>query len=154
MARNAFGRGGSDGPSSLSDSPSVPGALTAFIDQGSQFEGKLTFKDTVRIDGRFQGEISSENTLIIGESGEIQATIRSKTVVVSGTVIGDMHASRQVVLHKSSRVEGNINTASIVIEEGATLNGQVKMNVDGEKGKNAAPLKAIEGAAPAPSGAK
>ncbi|HXX47069.1 MAG TPA: polymer-forming cytoskeletal protein, partial [Myxococcota bacterium] len=41
------------------------GALTAFIDQGSEFSGKLNFKDTVRIDGRFEGEIASENTLIV-----------------------------------------------------------------------------------------
>ena len=50
-----------------------PGGLTAFIDQGSEFEGKLSFRDTVRIDGRFRGEIASENTLIVGESGEIEA---------------------------------------------------------------------------------
>jgi hypothetical protein len=50
---------------------SSSGGLSAFIDQGSEFEGKLSFKDTVRIDGRFRGEISSENTLIVGETGEI-----------------------------------------------------------------------------------
>ena len=154
MARNTFGRGRSDDTSSFSDSAPASGGLTAFIDQGSQFEGKLTFKDTVRIDGRFQGEITSENTLIVGESGEIQATIRSKTVVVSGAVHGDVHASRQVVLHKSARLEGNIHTPSLVIEEGATLNGAVKMGGDAEKGKNPASLKAIEGGAPSPAGAK
>ena len=62
--------------SSPSSSTTTAGGLTAFIDQGSEFEGKLSFKDTVRIDGRFRGEISSENTLIVGESGEIEAAIR------------------------------------------------------------------------------
>ncbi len=103
------------------------GGLTAFIDQGSEFEGKLSFRDTVRIDGRFRGEISSENTLIVGESGEIDATIRSNTVAISGAVTGEVHAARKVVLHKTARVQGNIETPSIVIEEGAQLNGQLRM---------------------------
>jgi len=77
------------------------GNLTAFIDQGSEFEGKLSFKDTVRIDGSFSGEISSDNTLIVGESGQILATIKSVAVVISGLVEGDIHASEQIVLHNS-----------------------------------------------------
>ena len=77
-----------------SSSAASPGGLTAFIDQGSEFEGKLSFKDTVRIDGRFRGEISSENTLIVGESGEIEATITSNTIAISGTVIGDVVAGQ------------------------------------------------------------
>src|SRR5262249_28670088 len=60
--------------------PARSSTLSAFIDHGSEFEGKLTFKDTVRIDGSFRGEISSENTLVVGESGEIMATVRSRNV--------------------------------------------------------------------------
>jgi cytoskeletal protein CcmA (bactofilin family) len=128
MARTPFGTGkGGDrdsqsiftppAPSSSSSSgSSSPGGLTAFIDQGSEFEGKLSFKDTVRIDGRFRGEISSENTLIVGESGEIEATIHSKAVSISGTVVGDVVASSKVVLHKTGRIDGNIETDSIVVD--------------------------------------
>src|SRR5258705_3781677 len=71
------------------------GALTAFIDQGSEFSGKLNFKDTVRIDGRFEGEISSENTLIVGESGSVTATIKSQVVIISGEVHREITASGQ-----------------------------------------------------------
>jgi cytoskeletal protein CcmA (bactofilin family) len=116
------------------------GGLTAFIDQGSEFEGKLSFRDTVRIDGRFHGEISSENTLIVGESGEITATIRSNTIAVSGQVHGDIKAGRKVVLHKTARVDGNIETPSITIEEGALVNGQIKMQT---ADKSTPALKAV-----------
>ena len=150
MALKSFGRGGmSDGtlppisPPAPIPSGSGSGGLTAFIDQGSEFEGKLSFRDTVRIDGRFRGEIASENTLIVGESGEINATIRSNTVVVSGLVEGDIIAARKVVLHKTARVHGNLETPSLVVEEGAALDGQVKM--PGTEGKGA--LKAIPGGA-------
>jgi len=103
------------------------GNLTAFIDQGSEFEGKLSFKDTVRIDGNFSGEISSDNTLIVGESGQIQATIHSVCVVISGLVEGDVHASEEIILHKTAVVNGNLEAPAIMMEEGAQLNGNVKM---------------------------
>ena len=147
MARTPFGAKtpGSESTFSTPSAPpprsSSPGGLTAFIDQGSEFEGKLSFKDTVRIDGRFRGEISSENTLIVGESGEIEATIHSKTVAISGTVIGDVNAEAKVVVHKTGRVQGNVATKTLVVEEGATIEGQIKM------GKTAGSLKAVEGGA-------
>jgi cytoskeletal protein CcmA (bactofilin family) len=121
-----------------------PGGLTAFIDQGSEFEGKLSFKDTVRIDGRFRGEISSENTLIVGESGEIEATITSNTISISGSVVGDVVAKQKVVIHKTGCVNGNIETPSLVIEEGAQLEGQIKMGGAAKK-SSSAPLKAVSG---------
>ncbi len=103
------------------------GQLNAFIDQGSEFSGRLCFRDTVRIDGKFEGEITSENTLIIGETGEIRATIHSETVVISGTFEGDVVASNQVVVHGSAKVSGHVQTGSLVVEEGAQLNAQVTM---------------------------
>jgi cytoskeletal protein CcmA (bactofilin family) len=157
MALKSFGRGaepGSPGTSIPTPAPSTSsnaGGLTAFIDQGSEFEGKLSFRDTVRIDGRFRGEIASENTLIVGESGEIQASIRSTTIVISGTVEGDVSAGQKVVLHKTARVTGNVETSCLVMEDGAILNGQVKMgSPDAKSGTGS--LKAISGGAP-PSGA-
>ncbi len=142
MALTPFGRGTDEQVASRPSSSGGGGAggLTAFIDQGSEFEGKLSFRDTVRIDGCFRGEIASENTLIVGESGVIEATIRSDTIAISGTVTGDVHAQSKVVLHKTARVEGNIETPSIVIEDGAIVNGQIKM-----KTASSGSLKAIKG---------
>jgi len=136
-------------PITPSGTPS-PGGLTAFIDQGSSFEGKLSFKDTVRIDGHFSGEITSENTLVIGETGEIQANIRSKTVIVSGSVSGDVVAGTKVVLHKSARMQGNVEAPSLMIEEGAVLNGQVSMPLPDSLKKGGTSLKAVEGGVPSP----
>ena len=131
MSISNFGRKNGEsgsGAAPAAPAPSGPAALTAFIDQGSKFEGKLSFKDTVRIDGGFEGEISSENTLIVGESGEVTASIRSQTVVVSGLVTGNIEAARQVVLHKTAQIEGDITTPSLVVEEGAQVNGTLSMS--------------------------
>ncbi len=139
MAISGFGRG--KGETQTGATPSGTGAnapaggglgnLTAFIDQGSEFEGKLSFKDTVRIDGTFSGEISSDNTLIVGESGQIHAHIKSVCVVISGLVEGDVIANEQIVLHKTAVVNGDLQAPKIMMEEGAQLNGSVRM------GKNA-----------------
>jgi len=151
MAISGFGRGkggeatssSSQVVSSSSSSSSSSGGgggfgnLTAFIDQGSEFEGKLSFKDTVRIDGSFSGEISSDNTLIVGESGVIHATIKSVCVVISGEVEGDIQASDQVVLHKTALVTGDIAAPSLIMEEGAQLNGGVRMNGAAGRGSSA-----------------
>ena len=154
MALKSFGRGSSGeydvsgmGMGAATGASSGSGGLSAFIDQGSEFEGKLSFRDTVRIDGRFRGEIASENTLIVGESGEIHAVIRANTVVVSGLVEGDMQAARKVVLHKTARVIGNIETASLVVEEGAEIHGQIRMKGEGKVGA----LKALPGGARPPA---
>ena len=120
-----------------------PGGLTAFIDQGSSFEGKLSFKDTVRIDGHFSGQITSENTLVVGETGMIEADIRSQTVIVSGTIHGNVLAAKRVVLHKSARVDGDVETPSLVMEEGSVLNGKLNMASAGPK--KPLQLKAMDG---------
>ncbi|MGE4607563.1 MAG: polymer-forming cytoskeletal protein [Myxococcota bacterium] len=150
MAITPFGRGknpaqsgqsttiaaaSSSSNSGSGSSSAAVGGLTAFIDQGSEFEGKLSFRDTVRIDGKFCGEITSENTLIVGESGEIDADIHSKTVSISGTVSGNVIAEAKVVLHKTALVNGNIETPSLVVEEGARVNGQINMNASPNKTK-------------------
>jgi cytoskeletal protein CcmA (bactofilin family) len=135
MAISGFGRGKNEGATSSmpAASPSNSGGggavgnLTAFIDQGSEFEGKLSFKDTVRIDGTFSGEISSDNTLIVGESGQIMATIKSVCVVISGLVEGNVHASDEIILHKTAVVNGDLESPNIIMEEGAQLNGSVRM---------------------------
>jgi cytoskeletal protein CcmA (bactofilin family) len=127
MVFGVRGRAADERPAPAATPAAGAGALTAFIDQGSEFEGKLSFKDTVRIDGHFRGEISSENTLIVGEPGEIEASIRSRIVIVSGTVDGPIVASGQLVLHKTAVVNGDVEVGSLAVEEGALLNGHVKM---------------------------
>jgi cytoskeletal protein CcmA (bactofilin family) len=127
MAFNDFRKKEQESVPASQPAGSGVGALTAFIDQGSEFAGKLSFKDTVRIDGRFEGEISSENTLIVGESGVVHADVRSQVVIVSGEIHGDIEAQQQIILHKTATVFGSLRTAKLSIEDGAQLNGQIEM---------------------------
>jgi cytoskeletal protein CcmA (bactofilin family) len=103
------------------------GNLTAFIDEGSEIEGKYTFSGTVMLNGKLTGEIVSTDTLIIGEKAVVNATIRAGVVLVSGEVVGNVLASERVELHGKARVFGDIETPVVVIEEGVLFEGQCRM---------------------------
>ena len=157
MAFQDMKRGG--GEATSSQRPAGSGPLTAFIDQGSEFSGKLCFKDTVRIDGKLEGEITSDNTLIVGETGEIRASIVSEVVIVSGLVEGNVVANRQLTLQKTARLHGDVETGSLLVEDGAVLNGNVIMGgtrnsatpVLPERGATATPVQGPESGAKANS---
>jgi len=130
------GRGPESGPAEAPVAPLQPRSAavsnsslgaSAYIDAGSEFEGRLSFKDTVRIDGRLLGEVSCENTLVVGEGGELLAKVQAGVVVVAGQITGDVIAARRLHIEKSGRVEGDVQTPALVMEEGALLNGRVKM---------------------------
>src|SRR5258705_5176093 len=83
------------------------GALTAFIDQGSEFSGKLNFKDTVRIDRRFAGEIASEHTLIVGESGSVTPSIQCHNLIITGEHSRDIISALPLGLRSTAPDEEN-----------------------------------------------
>lgn len=99
----------------------------ALLGRGSEFEGKLTFEGTVRIVGKFTGEIFSEGTLIVGEGARVQATITVDTVIIQGDVVGDIKARSGVELHAPGRLQGNLHTGSLVIQKGGFFDGHCAM---------------------------
>ncbi|MGH7787239.1 MAG: bactofilin family protein [Candidatus Binatia bacterium] len=119
-----------DGPSSASSSNlalSNTRDVQAHLGQGSRVEGKLTFEGSVRIDGQVEGEISAQDTVIIGEGAEVTAQIHANTVVVQGRVNGDITARKRVELKAPATVVGNLNTPSLVIHEGVVFEGHCAM---------------------------
>jgi cytoskeletal protein CcmA (bactofilin family) len=108
-------------------STTKPGGLTAFIDEGSEIEGKYTFSGTALLNGKFKGEIVSTDTLIIGEKGIVNATIRAGAVVISGEVVGGLLATERVEMKKSARVFADVEAPVVVIEEGVLFEGHCRM---------------------------
>ena len=101
--------------------------LNALLGPGSVVEGKVSFQGQVRIDGRFTGEITTTDLLIIGEQARVAAEISCGSAVVSGEVTGNIRATASVELHKPARVQGDIATPSLSIDRGAVFNGISKM---------------------------
>jgi cytoskeletal protein CcmA (bactofilin family) len=122
------------------DVSAVAGDLTAFLDRGSRFEGKLAFEGHVRLNGEFKGEIRAEGTLIVGEGARIDATISVDTLVVSGAVTGDIVARSRIELHAPARIVGNITTPVLVVDEGSVFEGQCHMDGVGKGHTSAIPV--------------
>jgi cytoskeletal protein CcmA (bactofilin family) len=106
-------------------------SLNALLGRGSQFDGKLTFEGTVRIDGTFTGEISTNDMLIIGEGAKVTADITCGSVIVNGEVNGNIKASEMVELHKPAKVKGDVATPSFMVEKGVMFDGAAKMETAG-----------------------
>ena len=101
--------------------------VNTLVGRGSHFDGKMTFEGTVRIDGSYDGEIVSEDALIIGEGAEVRAELDVATVIIYGTVYGNIRASNSVELHAPGRLVGNLITPSLIVAQGAVFDGNCRM---------------------------
>lgn len=120
------------------DAMAAAGDLTAFLDKGSRFEGKLAFDGHVRLNGEFKGEIRAEGTLIVGEGARIEAQISVDTLIVSGTITGNVVARSRVEMHAPARVLGDVTTPVLVVDEGTIFEGQCHMDAAKEGAARAA----------------
>lgn len=103
-------------------------AFNTFLGKSTNFEGKLTFDGTIRLEGRFKGEVEGKNgTLIVGENGFIDASILVNTIVISGEVKGDINAEDRIEIHPPAKVFGDITAPVIVIDEGVVFQGSCTM---------------------------
>lgn len=105
--------------------------LGAFFGKGIHFKGVLKFQGTLRIDGFFEGEIEG-GTLIVGADGVIHSDISVSDIVVYGEIRGNVIADKRIDIDASGKVHGNIQAPSIVIEDGAVLEGQCRMEARSE----------------------
>jgi len=97
--------------------------ISAFLGPDTAFEGKLSFQGGVRIDGRFKGEIQTEGSLIVGQSGEIEADIKASRVLIGGAVRGDIVAEEKIEILCPAKVFGNIEASIVTMEEGVIFEG-------------------------------
>jgi cytoskeletal protein CcmA (bactofilin family) len=112
--------------------------LNGFLDSGSHLEGELRFEASFRVDGKLTGIVRSEGDLIVGESGEVEGELHVGQVFVSGTVRGTIRASRRIQIAPNGKVFAEMDTPSLVIEDGATFEGHCAMNRNGTDNARAA----------------
>ena len=121
------------------------GNIKAFLGVGTEFEGLLSFEGTVRIDGVFKGEIQTKDCLIIGDTASVHAEIKAGRLVIMGKLDGNVVATSKVEISSTGHMSGDLSTPSLMIEEGAKLEGNVHMETGSAKVVN------ISGAATAES---
>ena len=103
------------------------GEIRAFLGEGTSFIGTLEFEGTVRIDGRFEGDVSGSDLLIIGQAAAVRAEIQVGSLVVGGRVEGNIVVRKRVELLATAQVTGTVKTPTLVVIDGAVLNGTCEM---------------------------
>lgn len=115
------------------------GEATSVIGEGSVFEGAFKVTGNLRVDGQFSGKLQISETLVVGKTGQVDAEVRVRSAVVAGTIKGDLNASEKITLQSGSRLEGEMVTSKLVIEEGVSFQGSCNTSSIGPKSGNPAP---------------
>jgi cytoskeletal protein CcmA (bactofilin family) len=116
--------------------------LNGFLDEGTELQGELRFRDVLRVDGRIKGRIVSDNTLIIGETGQVDAEIDCGVISIRGRVSGQVHGRQRIELLAGCRVQATLVSPKLVIEDGAFFQGECRM---GGPPESTAPRTGAEG---------
>ena len=104
------------------------GSLSGFVGSGTVITGEASFKSMLRVDGRFSGRVTSATgTLIVGAGGQVDANIEVSVATIHGVVNGDIIAGQRIELGRAAKLNGNIQTPSLMIEQGAVFEGSCKM---------------------------
>jgi cytoskeletal protein CcmA (bactofilin family) len=105
--------------------PSKNDVTNCIIGEGSIFEGRFYVNGSIMIEGKFQGDIRTDDQLIVGPSGKVKTDIQARKVTIAGTIIGNIAASEEVTLLHTGKVLGNIITPKLTVEQGVITEGKV-----------------------------
>ncbi|MFQ5901346.1 MAG: polymer-forming cytoskeletal protein [Thermodesulfobacteriota bacterium] len=102
--------------------------ITGFLGQGVALSGRLNFKGSVRIDGKYEGEIDAEGTVIIGTDAVVNARINIDSAIIMGDMRGSIEAREKVEIYAQGKLIGDITTPRLVINDGAVFEGNCIMD--------------------------
>lgn len=100
------------------------GAAKNVLANDVEIKGTIKFENELIFDGKVEGEILSEGTLVIGKNAEVRGEVKTKSVTVHGTVFGNITVTEKAELKASSQLTGDLKATRIIIEEGATFIGK------------------------------
>ncbi|MFH1222940.1 MAG: polymer-forming cytoskeletal protein [Pseudomonadota bacterium] len=101
--------------------------VSAIIQEGCEFKGKLSFEGLIRLGGKFEGEIFTNDILIIENSAFVRGDIQADVVIISGKVVGDIEAKNRIEIFKPAMIKGNLSAPVISMEQGVVFEGSTKM---------------------------
>jgi len=123
------------------------GRVSGFIDKDTEITGDIKFKDSFRIDGIFKGKILSGGSLIVGETGDLEADVEADSISINGRVKGSLNARDRIEIFSQGRVTGKIVAPKLIIEEGAFFQGSCQMELkalEGSKGEDVVESQVVE----------
>ena len=107
-----------------------PSSISTLLGRDTQIEGALTFKETIRVDGRIKGKlVSTQGTLIIGENAQIEADVQVGVAIIRGKVHGRVEAEQRIEIYAPAQVHGDISAPTVTIDSGVVFNGNCQMQI-------------------------
>lgn len=103
------------------------GMVATVFGKDTEFYGDLSFSKSLQINGFFEGEISAKGFMVVGEGAVVKANIKAKSVIISGTVYGNIEADSKLEIMPSGKLYGNIRTAKLKIADGVVFEGNCEM---------------------------
>jgi len=120
-------------------------AKMANVTQDSEIKGTIKFGQAMRIDGSFEGGLTTDNgELVVGKTGKVKATIKVRSAVVEGRVEGNIKASDKVELKQKAQLIGDLQAKTLVMEEGVIFVGTCNVNPGGTETKSQSYKKGIK----------
>ena len=101
--------------------------ISTTLGKETVFKGTMKFSESLKIDGKFEGDIESSGFLYIEEGALIKADIKVRAVVVGGIVHGNITASEKLEMLSTGQVYGNIKTSKLRIADGVVFDGKCEM---------------------------
>ena len=111
--------------------------LNTMLGEGSTIDGDVSISKSLRVDGKINGNVISTDTVILGQGGRVEGSIREKHIMLAGQVKGNVSAEGKICMEGSAKVNGDIKAARLIVDEGAQFDGNCAMN----DGKNSVLLK-------------
>ena len=110
--------------------PVAPATMKSLIAEGTRIHGDMKFGEGLRVDGEVYGAIHATDEggslLVISEGAVVEGGLQADHVIINGTVRGPVVAREQLELQSHARVEGDVHYASLDIQNGATVAGQLR----------------------------
>lgn len=106
--------------------------IESFIGKNSKFKGDVVTKGTIKVDGRFVGNIEAD-WIILGDKGFIKGNLSAGGIIVGGIVEGTIKAKELVDIQRKGRIKGDITTAKLTVADGGVMDGRVTMSAETSK---------------------
>jgi len=107
--------------------PATAGGAGTFLAEGTTFQGKANIAGTMRIEGKADGDLEATDSIVVGRSGVVQATLKTRRAVLNGRFQGKINASDRVEMQAGSRVEADVHAKNMVMEDGVQFTGNCKI---------------------------
>ena len=105
----------------------IASRVNSVIGRGTEFEGTIRTKETIRVEGLVKGNIISDGTVIVGNGGVVDGKIEAANILVGGEAHGELYATEKIEANSSGRIYGNLHTKGLIVDEKALFQGTCEM---------------------------